>query len=358
MMKFDIVSLGDHLIDPHTHKHAETQAQRFQMWVDLIVLADKLGFHAAWLGEHHCSDYVISAPHMLLAAAAVQTKTIRLGTAVSLLPNNDPVRMAEDFATLDLLSNGRADVGFGSGFTEHTFRLFGQDTTNSVEMSRENLELLQLLWTKDAIDWQGKFRAPIHESRIEPRTFTGRALPIHRATATSPDTAREAGKAGFQLMILAHASGFAASAGLAATYREAYRAAGHDPAGMSVAVPVYVHVRHDGDEARRFFQPYLANYRSFTKALTTNKVATRGIREAYAKMTPEMMAKREADFVGTPREVADQILRASSIFSGLDRLMCYFDCGCVPRDDVFATVDLFAKEVIPLVRASALLSHE
>ena len=141
------------------------------MWVDVGVHAEKLGFSGIFFGEHHCSSYIISSPQMILAAIAPQTSRIALGTAVSLLPNNDPVRLAEDFATLDLLSNGRAEIGFGSGFTEHTFRLFGQDLARSKEISDENLDLLQKLWRERQLDWSGRYRASIHESELQPRTL-------------------------------------------------------------------------------------------------------------------------------------------------------------------------------------------
>ena len=164
-MKFDLVSLGDHLHDPHTGRYSETQVERFALWVDEGVLAERLGFHAYWMGEHHCSDYIVSSPQMLLAAVAGRTERILLGTAVSLLPNNDPVRLAEDFASLDLLSQGRAQIGFGSGFTEHTFQLFGQDLSRVAELSAENLDLLQRIWTEDRVTWSGQFRPPIDDMR-------------------------------------------------------------------------------------------------------------------------------------------------------------------------------------------------
>src|ERR1700692_389436 len=110
-MKIDYITLGDHLPDPVTGRYHETQAQRHRMWVDVGVHIEKLGFSGLFLGEHHCSNYIISSPQMILAAIATQTREMALGTAVSLLPNNDPVRLAEDFATFDLLSNGRAEIG-------------------------------------------------------------------------------------------------------------------------------------------------------------------------------------------------------------------------------------------------------
>jgi alkanesulfonate monooxygenase SsuD/methylene tetrahydromethanopterin reductase-like flavin-dependent oxidoreductase (luciferase family) len=350
LIKFDIIMLGDHLPDPHTGQYNETQAERFPLWADLVVRADQLGFHAAWFGEHHCSNYIISSPQMLLAAVAARTFRIRLGTAVSLLPNSDPVRIAEEFATLDLLSGGRAEIGFGGGITEHTFRLFGQEVKDGAEMASENLKLLLDLWNKENIEWTGRFRPPIRDSRLEPRTFSGKSLPVNRATATSIATAREAGRAGFRFMLMTNARGFAAARSLAEAYRASYLEAGHDPVGMSVAAPAYVYVQPNGESARSFWQPYIANYRAFVKKVTDDKGASIGMRAAFSNITPEMLATREVDFVGSPREVAAKVIRADAEIGGLDRLMCYFDCGGLSRAHTFESLELFCSEVLPMLQ--------
>jgi alkanesulfonate monooxygenase SsuD/methylene tetrahydromethanopterin reductase-like flavin-dependent oxidoreductase (luciferase family) len=351
-MKFDVLSLGDHLPDPHTGRYNETQAERFQMWVDLGVLAEERGYDAFWIGEHHCSDYIVSSPQMVLAAIASRTRRINLGTAVSLLPTNDPVRLAEDFATLDLLSNGRAEIGFGSGFTEHTFKLFDKDLEKSVEISVEHLGLLERLWNENDINWEGRFRAPIHESRLQPRTFRGRSIPINRATASTVQTAAHAGRAGHKLMVMSVAGRYSDMKPLVVAYREAYREAGHDPAGMSVAAVAYVHVRKNGQEARDFWYPYRDNYRAFTKALTESKVLTRGVRVLYDRLGQQGFAVREPDFCGDPAEIIDKTLKANEDLGGFDRLMCFVDCGGVARADVLANVELFAEAVIPKVNAA------
>jgi alkanesulfonate monooxygenase SsuD/methylene tetrahydromethanopterin reductase-like flavin-dependent oxidoreductase (luciferase family) len=348
-VRFDLISLGDHLPDPHTHQYNETQAERHEMWVDLAVQAEALGFGAVWFGEHHCSDYIVPSPQMILAAAAVRTSRVRLGTAVSILPNNDPVRLAEDFATLDLLSKGRAEIGFGSGFTEHTFALFGQDINLSDKISAENLELIQKLWNEREINWEGRFRPPIHGLQIEPRTFSGKALPINRATATSIDVARDAGRSGHKLMVMTVAGRFADAKPLAAAYRESYRAAGHDPAGMSVSAIAYVHVQRDGARAREFWHPYRDNYRAFTRGLTRARGITRGLRELYATIPTDRMAQREGDFCGDPSEVLDKISWAYDQMGGFDTLICYFDLGGISRADTDAAVRLFAEAVMPKV---------
>jgi alkanesulfonate monooxygenase SsuD/methylene tetrahydromethanopterin reductase-like flavin-dependent oxidoreductase (luciferase family) len=348
-MKFDYITLGDHLPDPHSGRYNETQAERHRMWIDMAVQSEALGFSGVMFGEHHCSDYIISAPHMLLAAVAARTSRIRLGTAVSLLPNNDPVRLAEDFATLDLISNGRAEIGFGSGLTLHTFNLFGQNIENSAEMSAENLELLEKLWNENDISWTGKHRASIHDTALEPRTFSGRAIPISRATASSLTTAEHAGRSGHKLMLLTIAGNPANFRPLADAYRAAYRAAGHDPAGMSVAMSAYCHVQPDAARAKAFWSPYIANYRAFAKALTDAKGLSKGVREAYAKAgaSRDGDTERWADFVGDPATIIDKIHQGHDMLGGADRMLCYFDAGGLSHQDSLKSLQMFAQHIIP-----------
>lgn len=351
-MKFDLVSLGDHLPNPHTGRYTETQAERFAFYVEQGIAAERLGFNAYWLGEHHCSDYIVSSPQMLLAAIAVQTSRIKLGTAVSLLPNNDPVRLAEDFATLDLLSKGRAQIGFGSGFTEHTFKLFGQDLNEVDALCAENLALLQKIWTERTVTWSGRFRAPIDNLEFQPRTFTGGVLPIHRATATSLDTARAAGAAGQKLMCMTVAGRFVDCKPVADAYREAYDKAGHDPAGREVAALAYIFLQPDGDAARETWFPYRDNYRAFTRALTGAKGLSKGIKDYYAKMGAAKLASREADFAGSPGEIVEKILWAHDEMGGFDRLIVMSDMGGLPPALLFETLEMISADVMPNVHAA------
>ena len=286
---------------------------------------------------------------MVLAAIAMRTQKIRLGTAVSLLPNHDPVRLAEEFAVLDLLSQGRAEIGFGSGYTAHTFDLFGQNMDDVVEMSAENLALLRTLWDEGDIDWQGRFRAPIRQSALQPRTYSGRSIPINIATASNADNARNAGANGYKLMLMTVVGKFADMRGLADVYREAYRASDHDPAGMSVSAVAYVHVQSSGDAARDTWYPYRDNYRAFTKALTENKGLTAGVLEVSKRIARERFIAREADLCGDPAEVTAQILQAHHDLGGIDRLICYVDCGGMDGRAVLDSVELFADQVIPAV---------
>ena len=347
-MRFDCFSLGDHLPDPHTGRLHESQAGRYRMWVDLGVHAEALGFSGVFFGEHHGSNYILAAPHMVLAAVAARTSRVRLGTAVSLLPTNDPVRIAEDFATLDLLSGGRAEIGLGTGITEHTFRLFGRPVEHAAELSAEHLELLERLWREPRVTWCGRQRSPFENFELQPRTASGGPIPIHRATATSLATAEQAGTAGHRLMVMTIVGSFAAARPLIETYRAAYRAAGHDPAGERVTAVAYVHVQEDGARARAYWAPFLRKYREFVGGLTVAKGATAGVR-AVAAANPGMdpLGEREADFVGDPQRVKDQILAANEAAGGFDNLLCYFDVGGLSQAETAAAMSLFAEKVMP-----------
>jgi alkanesulfonate monooxygenase SsuD/methylene tetrahydromethanopterin reductase-like flavin-dependent oxidoreductase (luciferase family) len=350
-MQFDILSLGDHLPDPHTGRYNETQAERYQFWVELGALADRRGYGAMWLGEHHCCDYIGSAPQMVLAAIAMRTQALRLGTAVSLLPNHDPVRLAEEFATLDLLSQGRAEIGFGSGYTAHTFDLFGQNMDNVAALSAENLELLRTLWDGDDIDWQGQFRSPIRQSALQPKTYRGGAIPINIATASNTANAGRAGLQGYKLMLMTVVGKFADMRPLADIYRAAYRAAGHDPAGMSVAAVAYVHVQPSAQAARDTWFPYRDNYRAFTKTLTESKGLTAGVRELSKRIAKERFIAREGDFCGDPAEITARVVQAGADLGGIERLLCYVDCGGMAAAQVLQSVALFAEQVMPAVNS-------
>lgn len=353
-MQFDMLSLGDHLPDPHTGEYSENQTQRYQMWADLGVAAEKLGFSRVLFGEHHGSDYICPAPQMVLASIAGRTNRIGLGTAVSLLPNIDPLRVAEDFAILDALSNGRAEIGFGSGFTEDAFRLFGQDMADSDALAAENLALIEKLWREKSVTWSGRFRASLENFHPEPRTVSGRPIPISRATAGSIQTAEAAARAGHKLMLFTAFGDFSRVRPIAAAYREAFQRANHLGLLPSVAVVAYVHVRPDNEEALAFWKPYATNYRSFTARLA-DRGMTKGVRAAFdAVGEQDRYSERPADFVGSPAAVIDKIGKADEEVGGFDHLMCYFDVGGLSRRHTEASMELFAHAVMPHFLPSAI----
>lgn len=355
-MRFDFVSLGDHLRNPYTGAYNETQAGRYAMIVDLAVLSEELGFDGAWVGEHHGSDYIVPSPQMMLAAIAMRTKRVRLGTAVSLLANADPVRIAEDFAMLDLLSNGRAELGIGSGVTEHTYQLFGQDITQAEEIGAEKLALLTRLWTERDIEWSGKHRAPITQTRIEPRTLSGRPIPITVATGGTEATARRAGQAGHKLALLTVVGNFKASRAIADIYRSAYREAGHDPDGMSVSVTGYCYLEEDGGRARAHWGPHFQCYMQFAADLRASQGFQRSIAKRAAQLG-EAAFSTDPQMCGSPAEIVDKIERAHEDMGGFDALKLVFDHGAVPREEVARSMRLFAEHVMPKISAKTLRAN-
>jgi alkanesulfonate monooxygenase SsuD/methylene tetrahydromethanopterin reductase-like flavin-dependent oxidoreductase (luciferase family) len=348
-MDFDILTLGDHLPEPGMTTYGTTQVQRHRLWIDMGVLGDQLGFRAIAFGEHHTSEFIVSSPAVLLSAIAVLTKRIKLGTGVSLIPNLDPVRIAEDFATLDQISNGRAEIGVGSGIVESVFKLFGQDPALRNEISAENLGLLELLWNETRIDWEGKFRSPIHDIGLQPRTVSGRAIPISRATGTM-STAAEIGRAGHLLTMPTQVGGIGRFREINRAYRTAYMSAGHDPAGMKSGAVAYVYCAADGPEARRVWGPYGDNYAAMSHREFTRHEMNPNIKKLVSDLQSRRMVDLDGAFVGSPKEIVDKVLRWNEQVEGFDRLSCLFDIGGLPPEKTLASIKLFAREVIPVVR--------
>ena len=261
------------------------------------------------------------------------------------------MRVAEEFAMLDLLSCGRAEIGFGSGITEHTFRLFGQKLEDAAAISAENLDLVKKLWADLDINWKGNFRGPIEETRIQPRTFSGSAIPITQATGGSEQTARSAGLAGHKLALLTVIRDFASSKPLAETYRSAYQKGGHDPRGMSVSAAAFVFTRPDGKQARAYWEPYIANYQGFVMALSQKKIFTRSLMQRFQELGASATSK-QAQMCGEPSAIVEMIEQAHEDIGGFDELKVLFDVGGLPAGEVFESMKLFADKVIPRVRVS------
>jgi alkanesulfonate monooxygenase SsuD/methylene tetrahydromethanopterin reductase-like flavin-dependent oxidoreductase (luciferase family) len=349
-MEFDILILGDYLPQPGSATFSETPQGRHQLWLDMATQGDRRGFRAVHLGEHHDSEYIISSPQIILAGIATRTQRIRLGTGVSLIPNLDPVRAAEDFATLDMISGGRAEIGVGSGISQHVFRLFGQDPSLRNELSREHLQLLERLWNEDEITWRGEYRAPLGRFRLQPKTLAKTAIPIFRGTATEA-VAAEIGKAGHRLMLLTQVAPFARCKPANEIYRAAYRAAGHSPDKMTTSAVAYVYVEKDGDRARRRWTPYGDNYaRMIQREMMRHEMNPNIASHVGLIKAAKHLVDLSGSFVGSPKEVAERIVAAHRELDGFDYLSCVFDVGGLPAEETLASMNLFADRVMPLVR--------
>jgi alkanesulfonate monooxygenase SsuD/methylene tetrahydromethanopterin reductase-like flavin-dependent oxidoreductase (luciferase family) len=344
-MQFDILSLGDHVPAPGQDRYLDSQAERVALWLEMGRLGEALGFRGIQFGEHHDSQYIVSAPHMILAAIAGQTKRIKLGTGVSLLANIDAVRFAEDFATLDLISHGRAEVGFGTGIEDSVFKLFGQDPKNRNEMIAENLALLERLWSENEVTWEGKFRTPLDGFRLEPKTFTGRSIPIARGTG-SLETAVKIGEAGHQILLPTMLGQFSSLKGANNAYRDAYHKAGHDPRNLCASGVAYVYVGKNTSLAREHFEPHCDNYGAMVAREFTRHIMNPDIAKLALSRTQRVI---DLAFCGDAAEVARGVLGACEAVGGLERMTCMFDIGGLPADDVLESIERFANDVIPIV---------
>lgn len=351
-MKFGVFSLGDHLPNPLTGQYNEDQSQKHHGWIQEGVLAEACGFSSIWLGEHHFNEYILSVPQMVLAAIAMKTERIRLGTAVTLLANHDPVNIAEDFATLDLLSCGRAEIGVAPGITPTTFTLFGQNVDAAEAMLFEKLDMLDRLWSEREVDWQGDYRAPFVGARVEPRTFSTRALPIWLGTGTSLEKAALAGRKGYKLQVATVFGAYDNFAPVAAAYRAAYRDAGHPLEGMEVAAIAYCYVNDDTPSAYDEWAPYMAQYRNFMKNVVSGHGVTAGIK-ALSKLASVHDLDggwRPFDLSGPSDEIAEKILAANAAMGGIDHMYIYFDAGGMPQTMVDRSIRQFGERVIPRVK--------
>ncbi|MEO2184644.1 MAG: LLM class flavin-dependent oxidoreductase, partial [bacterium] len=182
-MQIGLCSLGDHRADPTTGIRT-SQAERHANILEYLSAAEPLGFDTVVAGEHHFSDFIMAVPQMFLTWVAAQTSQVRLASGVTLLPHHDAVRIAEDFATLDVLSGGRAEVWVGKGVEPGVYRQFDQEAKNASDMQTEGLELLIKLWTERDVYWQGQFRAPLEGVTLEPRPIQTPHPPIYVAAGS------------------------------------------------------------------------------------------------------------------------------------------------------------------------------
>src|SRR5690554_4173723 len=233
-MELGISMFGDLQIDPKTG-NIQSPQQRLGEIIEEIKLMDEVGLDYFGMGEHHRPDYAVPSPEIVLAAAATVTKNIRLGSAVSVISSADPVKLYQNFAMVDLLSNGRAELMAGRGSFIESFPLFGYDLNDYHELFAEKLDLLLKINESDTVTWQGKFRAPLENQQVLPRAV-GNSLPIWIAVGGTPESVIRAGKLGLPLMIAIIGGSPAQFKPLFKLYRDIYARHGHDESAMQVGI--------------------------------------------------------------------------------------------------------------------------
>ncbi|WP_046865967.1 LLM class flavin-dependent oxidoreductase [Microvirga massiliensis] len=340
-MELGIYTFAEATPDPSTG-HLISPAQRLQNLLEEIELADQVGLDVFGVGEHHRPDYVVSAPAVVLAAAAARTKTIRLTSAVTVLSSDDPVRVFQSFATLDLLSEGRAEIMAGRGSFIESFPLFGYDLDDYDALFAEKLDLLLNLRDSERVTWSGRYRAPLADQGAYPRPYQER-LPIWVAVGGTPQSVVRAGALGLPLALAIIGGQPKRFAPLVSLYREAASRAGQDLTRLKVGINTHAYIADDSQQAAREFFPAYAQ-------VMTKLGRERGWPPTTQAQFDAMRSPHGALAVGSPQEVIDKILFQHELF-GHDRYLAQFSVGTMPHAQIMRSIELMGTRVAPVVRA-------
>ena len=337
-MELGIYSFAEMTSDVNTGRTV-TPAERLRDLIEEIELADQVGLDVFGVGEHHRPDFAVSTPAVVLGAAAQRTKKIRLTSAVTVLSSDDPVRVYQQFATLDLVSGGRAEIMVGRGSFIESFPLFGYDLDLYDELFAEKLELLLALQEKEHVRWSGEHRPPLNGQGVYPRPVQGR-IPVWVAVGGTPASAVRAGRLGLPLALGIIGGQPERFAPFAELHRRAALEAGHVAPALSINSHGYIAStsRQAADEA---FPPFAA---------TMDRIGReRGWPPMSREAFEESRTLRGANFVGTPQEVIEKILFQYEIFKH-QRFLIQFSVGTLPHDQVMRSIELFGTEVAPVIR--------
>mgnify|MGYP001396382019 CR=1 FL=1 len=337
-MEIGIYTFGERTVDPETGQLI-SPSERLQRLMEEIELADQVGLDVYGVGEHHRPDYTVSAPAVVLAAAASRTKRIRLTSAVNVLSSDDPVRVFQQFATLDLLSQGRAEIMVGRGSFIESFPLFGYDLKDYDELFAEKLDLLLKLRESEHITWSGKHRPPIDNRGVYPRPLQN-PLPVWVAVGGAPESAIRAGALGLP-MALAIIGGLPERfAPFAQLHRTAAQKAGHPKPRLSINSHGFL-----ADTSQEAVDTAFPAFKTVMDRL--------GRERGWPPMTREQFefscSLRGADFVGSPQQVIEKILFQHEIF-GHDRFLLQLTVGTLPHKKVLRAIELLGTEVAPVVK--------
>lgn len=315
--------------------------QRIKELMEEIQLADQLGLDVFGVGEHHRPDYAVSSPTTILAAAAVLTKKIKLSSAVTVLSSDDPVRVFQQFATIDHLSDGRAEIMAGRGSFIESFPLFGYDLQDYDQLFTEKLGLLIQLNQNENISWKGKHRASIDGRGVYPRPYQS-ALPIWLAAGGTPASAVRAATLGLPLMLAIIGGMPEQFVPFINLYKETWAKAGRDKASLEFGVNNHVYVGEDSEKAGDEFYPYYA-------AMMNRVGRDRGWPPLTRQQFDYSRSPKGALMVGSVQQVIDKILYGHELF-GNTRFMAQASIGAVPHKMVMRSIELFGSKVAPLIR--------
>jgi probable LLM family oxidoreductase len=314
-------------------------SDRLQNLIEEIALADKAGLDSFGIGEHHRREFLDSAPPVILAAAAARTRKIRLTSAVTVLSATDPVRIFQEFATLDLLSKGRAEMVVGRGSSIEAFPLFGFRLEDYDSLFAEKLDLLLRIRENEHVTWSGKFRPPLTGQGVYPRPVQN-PLPIWLGVGGTPQSFVRAGRLGLPLMVAIIGGETRRFRPLIDLYREAGKEAGHPPEKLKVGLHSPGYVAETTEEAADDYFP------GFARAVTDI-----GKERGWGEMTREdfdaQRGPRGSLVIGDPEEVVEKILRHSKALGGISRFTFQMNAASLPHEKLVRSIELIGERVVP-----------
>jgi probable LLM family oxidoreductase len=335
--------------DNHYDKDGKPQApgQRLQELIEEIKLMDEVGLDFFGIGEHHRPDYAVSSPEIILAAAATVTKHIKLGSAVSVLSSADPVKLYQSFATIDLLSNGRAELMAGRGSFIESYPLFGYNLQDYDELFEEKLELLLKINKENPITWKGKHRASLKEQFILPRA-TNDHLNIWIAVGGTPESVLRAGKHGLPVVFAIIGGNPAQFKSLFEYYQKVYNHFGHDTNKFQVGVHMHSFF---GDDSKQTADEYYPIYSS-----QMNRVGgSRGWPPYQKQQYDEGRSSKGHLVIGDANEAIDKILHLHELF-GLTRFSAHMDVGGPSHQSMMKSIEIYGTKIAPKVREALKVS--
>jgi putative FMN-dependent luciferase-like monooxygenase len=332
-MQFGIFTVGDVTTDP-TNGTTPSENERIKAMITIALKAEEVGLDVFATGEHHNPPFVPSSPTTMLGYIAAKTERLQLSTSTTLITTNDPVKIAEDFAMLQHIADGRVDVMMGRGNTGPVYPWFGKDIRQGIPLAIENYALVHELWTKDVVDWQGNYRTPLQGFTSTPRPLDGIAPFVWHGSIRSPEIAEQAAYYGdgfFANNIFWPKEHFARLIGL---YRQRFEHYGHGTAEQAiVGLGGQAFMRKNSQDAVREFRPYFNNAPVYGHGPSL---------EEFTEQTPLT--------VGSPQEVIDKTLSFRAWAGDYQRQLFLMDHAGLPLKTVLEQLDLLGEEVVPVLR--------
>lgn len=337
-LEFGLYTLGDHIADPATGKRVSPQ-ERIQQFIEMATLADQAGLDVFSIGESHQEYFVSQAHAVILAAIAQATKNIRISSASTIVSTSDPVRIYENFATLDLISGGRAEIIGGRASRVGLFDLLGYDLQDYEALFEEKFALLNLINDSqgEPINWQGEYRAPLNDAVVLPEPVQNK-LPIWRAVGGAPASAIKAGMQGVPMYLAGLGGPMITYKRTIDAYRDALSHSGHNPEEYPVALAGFLLIAEDSQKALRQYYPSInegmmrTNGQGFQKRAFAQGVDPRSIMN-----------------IGSPQQIIEKILEQHELF-GHQRYVGQMDFGGVPFNVIMKNIEVIGNEILPAIR--------